>query len=128
MFDFLYQLISVSTGTINKTVKAMTGGLLAAVFSVWGALTSCLGLGLFAITKLNSMVTTVLAKLTTAFDLYTSSTGGGYGFSGVSASVLQLCNTFFPLTETLSFGLVLLSMHVAFLAYRFVKSWIPTLS
>jgi len=128
MFDFLYQLLSVLTGSITKTFKVATSGVVAWLFSIYGMITTILGAGLFVIAKLNSFMAYVLQKLTGAFDAFTAAAQGSYGISGIGTTIINLCNSFFPLTELMGFGLVLLSVHAGFLVYRFVKSWIPTLS
>jgi len=128
MFDFLYQLLSVLTGSITKTFKVATSGVVAWLFSIYGMITTVLGAGLYVISKLNSFMEYVLTKLTGAFDAFTAAVQGSYGISGMGSTVINLCNTFFPLTELMGFGAVLLAVHGGFLVYRFVKSWIPTLS
>jgi len=128
MFDFLYQLISVSTGAITKTVKTAVSGGIAWMFSIWGLLSTALGAAIFVVKKLTSLIEYLLTKMTAAFDSYTAAIQDSYGYAGISTSILQLANTFFPLTETVTFAVTLLGIHAAFLAYRFVKSWIPTLS
>jgi hypothetical protein len=50
------------------------------------------------------------------------------GAPGLLSNVLALCNTFFPLAETVSYLIVYLLLITAIGAYHFVKSWIPTLS
>lgn len=48
--------------------------------------------------------------------------------SGPIAGVLALCNTFFPLSETVGFVIVYYTFAAAWGTYRFIKSWVPTVS
>jgi len=43
-------------------------------------------------------------------------------------SVLEITNTFFPLTETFLMMIALVSLGIACAVYGLVKSWIPTVS
>ena len=43
-------------------------------------------------------------------------------------SGLELANTFFPLTETMAMLGIYLTAIITLAIYRFIKSWIPTLS
>jgi hypothetical protein len=50
------------------------------------------------------------------------------GASGPVTNILNLCNTFFPLEEAMSFLVVYLLFVTLIGTYHFGKSWIPTLS
>jgi len=69
--------------------------------------------------------TTVIAKVTAAQAAADSMSTA----PGASASdVFTACNTFFPLDSVVAWCGIYASVIIALVAYRFIKSWLPTLA
>jgi hypothetical protein len=71
-------------------------------------------------------VTSIAGWMTQAESYLSSIKLPACNLTGLSG--LELANTFFPLTETMAMLGIYLTAVMTLAIYRFIKSWIPTLS
>jgi hypothetical protein len=124
MFDALWSLIGPLGNSILKGINltwAFLNGLFRAqwliMFTVAGA---------FFSTWLT--VTHLMGLMGGWMDQAMTATTGVGGSGGGVGELIGFCNYIFPLQESLSFIAIWFEIQAFLLAYRLLKSWIPTVS
>jgi len=131
MFDFLYEALAYGFNGILKAIKIATSGIVQHVFNVWGLLTTLLAVVLTIVTNAAGWFAEGLEALQGVHDEWDEHFGNGNGSVGFASwplEILERANGVFPVAELVGYGVALGAIHTAFLVYRFVKSWVPTVS
>jgi len=86
--------------------------------------------GFIAITdKMIDFVTDAITMAVEGYDAMQMPTGANpEAVSGPLGGVFTIANTFFPLSEMVTLVSAMAVLMLAVMLYRFVKSWIPTVS
>ncbi len=83
---------------------------------------------LLAVTAVTALLSSVLDLLTTTLSQLAEITVPNSNVSQNVGDWLSVANTFAPVQEGFGLLIVLSTLWIAMLIYRFVKSWIPTVN
>jgi hypothetical protein len=83
---------------------------------------------LVVVTAVTTLITSVLDLLTTLLSKLAAITVPNSNVSQSVGDWLSVANTFAPVQEGFGLLIVVSTLWVAMLIYRFIKSWIPTVS
>jgi len=120
---------------IARTLSALFDGLIYLCREAWrqtGLLLSnawswMLAIGTMLVT-LYDLIANAVYNFASIFDVLISMAWPNLAVSGTMTNLFSLANTFLPVNEGIAMLFVLIFLISIGTFYRFVKSWIPTLS
>jgi hypothetical protein len=123
MFDAIIGWLGGAWGWLKWLIDEIWNQAKAALTSVWAVVVLVAGWIWAILENIVSSVTALISKIDQlAFPDVSP------GMPGSLSYVAKVANTFFPLQEAFVYLTAFVVLLLALTGYRFIKSWIPTLS